>query len=606
PNDPVAEVIRRGTDEIFAPVLSSTITTVVVFTPLGLVEGVVGQFFKAFSIALAIAVALSLLLAVTVIPLLAEWWLARGGGAANMQRRWRDPLERVLPAYRRLLEWIMARRRVALVGVVVLLGATLGLYRVVGSGFLPDMDEGGFILDYWAPPTSSLPETDRQVGLIEAVLKRDPAVQAFSRRTGTEMGMFATAPNRGDITVLLKPRHDREATVYEVMDRVRDTVNQQVPAVRVEFVQLLQDNIGDLAGAPEPIELKLFTADQAVGESTAVRIAAAVDSVDGLVDLFNGVPGDNVETRVDVDPVRAARLGLTPADVVEQAEISVFGREVGSAREADRLVPIRVHLSDAFRANADVAASVPIVGPANWAPLGMVGRVRDTTVASELLREDLRPVIKVTGRNEDASLGDVMRDIRERIDTMALPPGVRLEYGGQYAAQQASFRQLLLVSALAVGAVLLVMVIQFREVRGPVGLVLAAPLGLAGALAGLAITRIPFNVASFMGLILLIGLVVKNGILLIDAAHALRNEGRDAREALIEAATIRLRPILMTTLCTVAGLFPLALGLGAGAELQRPLAVAVIGGLSVSTVVTLLLLPVGLDAAKTFSRAQHP
>lgn len=600
PSEPVGEVIRRGTDEIFAPVLSSTVTTVVVFTPLGLVEGVVGQFFKAFSIALAIAVALSLVLAVTIIPLLAEWWLARGKGAHTVQRRWRDPLAGVLPVYRRLLERLLARPSLAVAGVAVLVVATLGLYRVVGSGFLPEMDEGGFILDYWAPPISSLPETDRQVGLIEAVLRRDPAVQAFSRRTGAEMGMFATAPSRGDITVLLRPRRERHASVYEVMDRVRDSVNQQVPAVRVEFVQLLQDNIGDLAGAPKPIELKLFTTDHQLGEATAVRIAAALDGVDGLEDLFNGVPGNNVETRVDVDPVRAARLGLTPADVLEQAEISIFGRETGTAREADRLIPIRVHLADAYRGAADVAATLPIVGPVNWAPLGMVGRVRDTTVASELLREDLRPVIKVTGRNEGASLGDVMRDIRERLDTVALPAGVRLEYGGQDAAQRASFRQLLLVSALAVGAVLLVMVMQFGEVRGPIGLVLAAPLGLAGALAGLAATGIPFNVASFMGLILLIGLVVKNGILLIDAAHGLRKQGLAPREALIEAGMIRFRPILMTTLCTIAGLFPLALGLGAGAELQRPLAVAVIGGLSVSTIVTLLLLPVGLEAAGTF------
>jgi len=602
PGEPVGEVIRRGTDEIFGPVLSSTVTTVVVFTPLGLVEGVVGQFFTAFSIALAFAVGFSLVLAVTLIPVLAERFHT---GRARTAARWTlrlDPLER---GYRRLMTLLLARRRLALAAAAVLAVGAWGLSRVVGTGFLPEMDEGGFILDYWAPTSSSLDETDRQVHLIEDILAKDPDIQAFSRRTGSELGFAATAPSRGDISVLLKPRGVRHADVYAVMSRVRDAVNREVPAVRTEYIQLLQDVLGDLAGAPEPIELKLFTPSQSDGQAAGRRIAQAIETVPGLVDLFDGVVGENVETRVRVDPVRAARLGLTVDDVLGQARAALYGEDASAVREADRLIPIHVRLADSVRTRADIAQTLPIVGPDDWAPLGQLGTVKDTSVASELLREDLRPLVKVTGRVEGSSLGQVMAQIRRDVDTLALPAGVHLEYGGQYATQRAAFRQLLLVFCLAVGAVLLVLVIQFREIRAPLGLVIATPLGLTGAFAALALLGVPFNVASFMGLILLVGLIVKNGILLIDSAHAHHREGLDARQSLVEAGVVRMRPILMTTLCTIAGLFPLALGWGAGADLQRPLAVTVIGGLSLSTLVTLLLLPVGLDAIGALGGARR-
>jgi len=241
-------------------------------------------------------------------------------------------------------------------------------------------------------------------------------------------------------------------------------------------------------------------------------------------------------------------------------------------------------------------ARVPIVSPTAWLPLGDLGAVREAGGASLLLRENLRPYVAVTGRTSGRSLGSVMRDVRAALAQVVLPAGVTLEIGGQYATQQASFRELLGVLGLAIGAVLLVLVTQFGSLRGPLALVAAVPLGLTGALLMLAITGVPFNVSSFMGVILLVGLIVKNGILLLDAAHHGSDGGASSVEALVHAGRVRLRPILMTTLCTLVGLIPLALGLGAGAELQRPLALGVIGGLVVSTLVTLLLVPVFLHS----------
>jgi CzcA family heavy metal efflux pump len=596
PEEPPEEVVRIGTDEIFGPVAGSTLTTVVVFAPLGLLTGVVGEFFRSFAIALAVAVLLSLVLAMTLIPAVVAQWAARGrphggmpeGGRRRLPRLSLRPLEE---RYGRAIGWMLSHRALAIGGAAGLLLLGLGLTRVIGTGFLPEMDEGGFILDYWAPPGAALSETDRQVRVLERILLADPAVQAFTRRTGSELGFAATSPNRGDFTVLLKPRGQRPS-VYVVMDRVRAAAEARAPAIRVEFVQLMQDVIGDLAGASEPVELKLFSRDQSAAERAARAVAAAIESTPGLVDLFDGVQGPNPELRVELDPGRVARLGLTATEVQAQARAAMFGADAGAAREPDRLVPIRTRLPDSVRYRADVIARVPIVGPSGWLPLGALGEVRDTGSASELRRENLRPYVAVTGRTSGRSLGAVMRGVGAAVRQVSLPAGVTLEIGGQYASQQAAFRELLGVLALAIGAVLLLLVAQFGGFRGPLAIILAVPLGVTGALLVLAATGVPFNVSSFMGVILLVGLIVKNGILLLDAAHHASDAGDDTAAALAHAGRIRLRPILMTTVCTLAGLVPLSLGLGAGAELQRPLALAVIGGLVVSTLVTLLIVPV--------------
>ena len=385
PDQPPAQVVRSGTDEIFGPVAGSTLTTVVVFAPLGLLTGVVGEFFRSFAIALASAVLLSLALAMTLIPAVVAQWAPRAEHArAAPPRGYRIPrldLRRLEDRYARGIGWMLVHRGIAVGACVGLLALGYGLTRVIGTGFLPEMDEGGFILDYWAPPGAALSETDRQVRMLERILLDDPAVQAFTRRTGSELGFAATSPNRGDLTVLLKPR-GRRPSVYEVMDRVRAAAEERAPAVRVEFVQLMQDVIGDLAGAPEPVELKLFSRDQAAAERTAQQVAKAIEPTRGLVDLFDGVQGPNPERLVEVDPARVARLGLSTAEVQAQARAAMFGADAGTAREADRLVPIRVRLPDSVRYQGDALARVPIVGPGGWLPLAQLGRVRDTGAAT--------------------------------------------------------------------------------------------------------------------------------------------------------------------------------------------------------------------------------
>ena len=503
------ETIRLATDEIIGPVASSTLTTVVVFAPLTLIEGVVGQFFRSFSLALCIAVLLSLVYAVILIPMLAARAATK---AVDSEGRVRRPRFRALSltafenGYLRVLRAALTRPRTALAAGLLVALCAVGLARVVGTGFMPDMDEGGFILDYWTPTGTSLAETNRQVAAVEQILRSDPDVEAFTRRTGAELGFFATAPNQGDMTILLKPRRQR-ASIYDVMARIRVRVESQVPSMRVEFVQILQDLIGDLAATPAPIEIKLFHRNVPTAEAAARSVAGAIEGVSGLEDLFDGVYGTVPELRVVLDPARVSRVGLTEREVGAQARGALFGEPAGEVREPDRLVGIRVRIPDSLRLDPRVVSSLPIVGPSGWATLGALGGIRDTVVASELQRESLMPVVRVTGSVDlsTSDLGSVMRKIREAVAKVPLPPGVRLEYGGQYASQQESFRQLLGVLCLAAGAVLLVMVWQFGSFRGPVAILGAIPVGITGAVGALVLTGVPFNVSSFMGLILLVG-----------------------------------------------------------------------------------------------------
>jgi multidrug efflux pump subunit AcrB len=368
PEVPTDQSVLAAIDEIIAPVTGSTLTTVVVFAPLSLLEGVVGQFFRSFSLALAMAVLFSLVYAVGLLPALAPVALRRKPNDKPRRFRWFPislaPLER---GYTKGVRWMLARPITAVVVAGVMAISIVLIYRTVGTGFLPEMDEGGFILDYWTPTGTSLAETDRQLHVLERILQEDDAVQGFTRRTGIELGLFATAPNTGDMTVLLKPRGERPS-IYEVIDRLRGRIDEQLPAVRTEFIQVLQDLLGDLTGAPEPVEIKLFHPDVRIAEQAAAVIADSIESVKGLEDLFNGVQGDLPEMKIQLDPVRVTRLGLTPEDVTAQTRAALFGQDAGAIREPDRLVPIRVRLPDSLRFRPDIPVTKPEVGPNGWAP----------------------------------------------------------------------------------------------------------------------------------------------------------------------------------------------------------------------------------------------
>ena len=589
------EHVSDAVTELMAPLVSSTLTTVVVFAPLGLLSGVPGQFFRALSLSLTVAVLVSLFLSVTVVPLMARWAFSRQG--VPEEREW--ALDR---GYQRLLERMLRHRFVAVALALVLAAGTVLLFRSIGTGFLPPADEGGFVIDYLTPAGSALDETDRQVRALEQVISATPEVASYSRRTGSELGLFATAQNSGDILVRLKPRGERDRTSEEIISDMRPKLREAAPLSEIEFVQLLQDMLGDLEGAPTPIEVKIFGDDTDVLERLAGSVEQSLEKIEGVVDVV-GMQRGNPEVTWAVDPLAARRFGMTAEEIGAQLAASWLGDVPTDLRLLDRRIPVRVRLPDDVRFNP-VRLSQTLIkgGDGTLIPLGSVARMERSNGQAELLRENLRSMALVSGHLEGRDLGSAVDEIRGALRNVKLPVGYSYEIGGQYETQQQSFRELLMVFGIAVVLVFIVLVIQFRAWMPAFLVLLAAPLSLGGALLLLWVTDSELNVSSAMGIVLLIGLVVKNGIMLLDFSERLHERGERFGVAIAHAGRIRLRPILMTTFCTLFGLLPLALGLGPGAELQRPLALAVIGGLTLSTLVTLLVVP-GLYGAIKGERA---
>jgi len=583
------QAAERGAQELLGPVVGSTATTLVVFLPLGLLKGFVGDFFSALSLTLAASVLLSLIYALTLIPLLSARFLD-AGAYRPASARLMEPVNR---ACETAVRWALGHRTVVLGAVGLSVALAVVLYTRLETGFLPEMDEGSFVLDYITPPGTSLAETDRILREIEQRIARLPETASFSRRTGAEFGLFATEQNTGDILVRLKRRGRRKRRIDEVISDLRGQIRQNVPGIQVEFVQVLQDMIGDLEGTPEPIEIKLFGSDMPVLERLAGEIGPKIEKIPGVVD-YKGVQKGNPEMVFHVDPARAGRLGLTADQVSGQVSAGLLGLSETVLREADRTIPIRVRFPDAFRYDFRAIQQFPIITPAKQiVPLSALAEVEQVRAANQLRRENQRLMVSLTARLENRDLGSAVRDVRQVLESTSFPIGCTYEIGGQYESQQASFRNMFFVLGLALAAVFTVLVVQFRRLRPALIILSAAPLSLLGVFAMLMATGTALNVSSFMGIILMVGLVVKNGIILFDYVHKLWEvEGLPLDQALVAAGKIRVRPILMTTLATLFGLLPLALGLGSGAELQKPLALAVIGGLLLSTFITLLVMPV--------------
>ena len=597
-----ADAIRSALREIRVPLVGSTITPIVVFLPLITITGVTGTFFRALAVTVATALLTSLALAVTWTPTLSHYFLRRtGSGKATASADAHGHVAatgfmgRVMRAYLGALRFVLARPLALGAGCVVLIAGSFLCYRGLGSDLLPEMDEGGFILDYLMPAGSSLVDTNEVLLGVEKILAATPEVESTSRRTGLQLGLAAvTEANNGDFSVRLK--RDRSRRIDEIISELRAKVNEQYPQLDVEFIQVLQDMIGDLTSSPEPIEIKLFTPDPALLKEWGPKVADKIKTIKGVADVKDGMENtiSGPAIVMTVDPVVAARSGFTPQEIELDASAILQGEPATTPVVVnDRAYTIRVRFPENTRATLDQIKNTLITSSSTGksATLGSLAAFQDEAGQTEIRRENLQRNIAVTGRFEGVSLGTGIQMVQRAVAELHIPPAIRVVYGGTYAEQQKSFQDLLEVLALAVVLVFTVLLFEFRNFAAPTAIIASALLSTSGVFLALLVTGTTFNISSFMGLIMVIGIVAKNGILLLDADQRFRAEGMSALDAMIEAGERRLRPILMTALATVAGMIPLSLALGAGSQMLQPLAIAVIGGLLASMVLSLIVTP---------------
>ena len=601
------EAVDRASREISGAVVGSTLTTILVFLPLAFVRGMVGQFFQSLSMALTVALLVSMVVSLTIIPVLAARYLGRRAmpPTGPIYNRLADRYERALRVCLRFPRW-------AIVAAVLVVVPGWWLAGQLKTGFIPAMDEGAFVFDYKMPVGTSLAQTDKVLRRVEAVLARTPDVSGYIRRTGAELGLFATESCRGDILISLKPPGQRRP-MAEIMDALREELDREVPDLaEKEFKPLIQDQINDLSGVESPLEVKVFGPDVAILRRLAEKVAVIVGGAGGT-DVQSHVYLGNPDIVVRPDSVETARVGLTELDVENQLHAALYGQVASTVPEADRMTKIRVRYPDRVRFDIEQLGQMPISLPAmpaaatagggkspgpRFVPLSQLGSITVTRSPNEFFRENQQPVINVTAELEEGDLGAVNEKLQGELEKLQFPAGYRWELAGNYRSQQESFRNLLVVMLVASALVFLLLGFQFRSLALPLLIFLVQPISLTSAMAALWITGTPLNVSSFMGAILLIGLDVKNGIILIEYIGQLRATGMPLEQALVTAGRVRFRPILMTGLTTIFGLVPLALGLGPGAQMQQPLAIAVIGGLITNTLLTRLLIPVGYLALK--------
>jgi CzcA family heavy metal efflux pump len=590
------EAVQSAVSEITVPIIGSTITPVVVFLPLTLLTGVTGVFFRSLALTMAVALLTSLVLALAFTPVLAERFVrAKPGEAPVNPDEDEAPHGRVLEAiihrYESVLGVALDRRWLVVLTIALVLVGSFLLYRTLGSDFLPEFDESAFVLDYWAPAGSSLAETDRMLRHVEEMLLNTPEIEAYSRRTGLELGLFVTEPNRGDYAVKLKPGHKR--STEDVIADLRKQIAEKEPALEIEFVGIVPDVIGDLQGNPEPIEVKLFGEDEAALETTADQVETAIQKVHGVTDTHNGVIISGPAVTFRIDPLRAAQFGVTAKDVATTISTAMSGDASSSILQQDRLIKVRVIFPASVRSSLENVKALQVRSSAGQLlRLDQVADIEIDKGQAEIGRENLRQMVAVTGRLEDVDLGTAIQQIRARLaKDVKMPAGITVEYGGLYEEQQSSFGELTKALVLAVMLVFITLLIEFRSFAHPIAIVTGAVLALSGVLLALFITGSTLNVVSLMGMIMIIGIVAKNGILMLDAVEEHLAAGDNLREALLRSGRRRFRPVLMTSLAAMLGMLPLALAIGAGSELLQPLAIAVIGGLTMALALSLIVTP---------------
>jgi CzcA family heavy metal efflux pump len=571
--------------EMLRPLTGSSLATIIIFLPLAFLQGVTGGFFKALALTIAASLIISFFFVLLVVPILGEIFLTQSDA---------KKLEKVGPylaamhnEYNKFMNHFLENAKWLLISIVSVIIIGYLAFTQVGSGFMPHMDEGGFILDYVAPPGTSLTETDRLLRQVEKFIIAIPELASYSRRTGLQLGGGLTESNTGDFFIRLK--NNRSRNIDTVMTDLRNQLESQVPGLTVETAQLMEDMIGDLTTIPQPIEIKVFGTDLTTIQSTAKTIAGLLGSIKGVVEIFDGLTISGDAINIKVDRVKSSLLGLDPDIIGRQLQSQLTGSVISSVQSSNKLIGIRVATPQTLHERIQQLQNLPLRN--NVGHLIQLHRVATINIEhgqSQLTRENLKPMQAVTARIERRDLGSTMNDVKNAISKSKIPVGVYIEYGGLYQEQQKSFYDLSLVFISAVLLITVLLLFLYESFYITAAILMTTLLSFSGTFIGLWITKTELNISAMMGITMVVGIVTEIAIFYFCELNTYDKHGK---EEMIQAGIMRMRPIIMTSSIAILALMPLALGLGTGSAMQQPLAIAIISGLIFAVPLILLVMP---------------
>jgi len=582
-------LVWEAASEFTQPLIASSLSTIIIFAPLAFLSGVTGAFFKALSLTMAASLVISFVVAWLAVPILSDKFLTQKDADQKEGGPFTDKIHK---GYSSLMYVLLKNPVLILAGLIPLLVIAYLGYQNVGTGFMPVMDEGGFILDYRAESGTSLTETDRLLKKVETILQATPEVQTYSRRTGLQLAQGVTEANEGDFFIRLKNGPRR--SIDEVMDDVRTQVLHSVPGLDIEFTQLMEDIIGDLTAVPQPIEIKLFSDDASQLKAAAESVAASLQKVPGAVDIVNGMILAGDALNIQVDRVKAGLEGMDPDSVTAQTSDLLSGSVTTTKVENDpKLIGIRAWISTRYRNTAHAVENLRIKAPdGHYFPLRRVATVTTVVGQPQIMRDDLKRMVAVTARISGRDLGSTIKDVKAMLAREGVVPhGIYYRIGGTYAEQQSAFTGLIAVFGAAVALIFILLLFLYSRFRIALAMLATTLLALSAVSIGLWLTHTELNISSMMGMTMIVGIATEVGIFYVSELMTLKESG-SVEAAYIEAGVNRMRPIAMTTFAAILALLPLALGIGAGSAMQQPLAIAIISGLVLQMPLVLIVLPV--------------
>ena len=584
PGESVAKLVEKAIRYLFPAMLGSSISTIVIFFPFVLMTGIAGSYFKVLTDTMIITLICSFFVTWLLLPVIYLLFSKKENAVQNAivahevkSQKW--------------VSYFIARPWLSIGFCVILVISIVLVVPNLETGFLPEMDEGSIVIDYQSPPGTSLEETDRMLTEVEKIITKIPEVEAYSRRTGTQMGFFITEPNTGDYLIQLKK--DRSRSGNEVIDEIRTKVESTQPALRIDFGQVIGDMLGDLMSSVSPIEVKIFGNDQKQLQKIAIQVAAIVEKTQGTADVFDGnvIAGPNIS--VEPNYVQLAQYGITPSDLQFQMQAALEGDVIGNILEHEQATPLRMVYKNSDKRSLEEIKNLKVFLPTGQpVPIANLVTVTLEKGTSEIQRENLQMMSVITGRLDNRDLGSVMQEIKSKVSrAVSLPQGYYIDYAGAYKEQQQSFRELLMILIASSLLVFGVILFLFRDFRAALVILLISVLGISGSYLLLLLTNVPLNVGSYTGIIMIVGIIGENAIFTFLQFRETFRQHDDVEQSLIYSISTRLRPKLMTAVGAVIALLPLAIGIGTGSELHQPLAIAVIGGFVVAMPLLLVVLP---------------